>query len=179
MIRNSIWFLLVTLLTSTQALHHHFLHNSYHYCCRNQSCRINFDLSDCRSDYEHDRFQYMLDMMLYDMYLDESMFPLNVSCTNSTWSILESIMCGYRFCLPNEIMELNKGCQCRLDKRCDVKTPADLRLSSGFIVLLTLLATCFIIFYGITMLKEQKKIHKLLDGQKIPTLDQVLARDKT
>jgi len=152
-----ITLLLLLLLGQTNSLSDSFTDHFYRYCCENATCAINFELSGCSSTYEYQRFGYMLDYLLHEQMLVEALFE-----TDATHVVLEGMMRGHRFCLSNEIMELERGCVCRHDRRCHVKEPADLRVAPWILVLIVLLASGFILFYGITIIKKQKKIEKMM-----------------
>jgi hypothetical protein len=150
-----------------------FHDEQYEFCCQDAACQLNFELSGCSSEYEHSRFDYMLDSMMNDLHLQPTWFE-----EQSNTISLQSLLRHHRFCLGNEIMELGRGCLCRHDRRCDIKKPADQRLAPWILALLVLLGLGVILYFGIRVLKRQKKIEKMLTKGRTPTqyttLDQLV-----
>lgn len=159
-------------LAQVGALSALFRDTQYDFCCHDDMCSLNFELSGCSSEYERSRFDYMLDSLMRDLHQEPSWF-------DESPVPLQSLLRHHRFCLGSEIMELGRGCQCRHDRRCNVREPADLRLAPWILDLLVLLAAGFILFFGIRVLRRQKQLEKRLGpgvmASQFTTLDEILS----
>jgi len=99
----------------------------------------------------------MLDYMMHTNMLYEHWFS-----ESSEQSILQGVMCGYRFCLDGEIAELEGDVwRCQRTPTQTAKHPLELRINQWTLALLSILGNGFIIFYGVSILKRQKKLEKV------------------
>jgi len=156
--------LLLSALQTSATLSSQFADAHFNFCCHDEACRLNFELDSCSSEYQRADFDFKLETLMHSLSQEQAWFTENAAP-------LHNMIRRYRFCLGNEILEMNRGCVCRHDHQCTLKTPADLRLAPWLIGLLIVLATGFFVFLAVRLLKRQRTLEKHQGG---PTLEQVL-----
>jgi len=78
--------------------------------------------------------------------------------SNDTYDLWIQIISSHKFCSPNELMDPDYGCLCKSDKSCDIASVDTFGVTKTAAVIVVILITSIIIYYGSRIVRELVKL---------------------